>query len=153
MKAKRDAAFAAAEKAEGVEKAALLVEGLKLVPAVAVSSAYAKTVDEVEKLDPTDKSGFVKSVRAQQALAGLEEGMTELMETGKSGAAIKLIDSFLEKHKPEGEVKQKALLFKLFGFANEAKNEAAVKVAEEIIKIDAKTETGKLAAQIKQQLE
>jgi hypothetical protein len=153
VRVQRDAAFAKAEKAVGVEKAKLLLGALGLVPAATVPSAYGKTIDEIAKLYPDDKAGFVKKAKVQQALAGLEAKFAELMGAEKPDEAIKCIDSFVAEHKPEGEAKQKALLFKVFGLASKENFKDAIQVADEIVKIDDKTETAAMVKQIKQQLE
>ena len=152
-KEKRDEAFAKAEKSEGVEKAKLLVEALKLVPPTTVFSAYGKTIDEIAKLDPDDKTGFVKKAQAEQAQSALEEGFGELMEAGKSDEAIKHIDEFIAKHSPNGEAKQKALMLKLFGYASGENYKDAIKVADKILNIDGDTETAAMVKQYKGQLE
>ena len=153
VKAERDALFAKAAEAEGTAKAELLVKALGVVPQAAVPSAYSKTVDQIAKLDPEDKSGFVKKVRTQQALANLESGFGDLMEAEKIDEAVKYIDDFIAEHKPEGESKQKALLFKVFGLASKENYDDAIKVADEIIKIDGRTQTAAMVSQIKRQLQ
>jgi hypothetical protein len=155
MKSKlvRDEAFAKAEKAEGVAKAKLLVEALTLVPAASVASAYSSTVDEIAKADPEDETGFVKKARTEKLLAELESGFGELMQAEKVDDAIKLIDTFIKDSSPDGEAKQKALMFKVFGLATKEQFEAAMGIADEIVKIDGSTETAGMAKQIKRQLE
>jgi hypothetical protein len=153
VRVQRDAAIAKAEKAVGAEKAKLLLEALGLVPAATVPSAYGKTIDEIAKLYPDDKAGFVKKARAQQAQAELETKFEELMGAEKPDEAIKYIDTFVAEHKPEGEAKQKALLFKVFGLASKENFKDAIQVADEIVKIDDSTETAAMVKQIKRQLE
>ncbi|MFT4550501.1 MAG: hypothetical protein ACI8XO_004167 [Verrucomicrobiales bacterium] len=153
FKATRDDAFAKAEKAEGAEKAKLLIEALGTVPEATVPSLYGETIDQIAKLDPEDKTGFVKKAKTQQAMGELESGFGKLMEADKTDEAVKYIDDFLAKHKPEGEPKQKAMMLKMFGFASAEKFEDAIKVADEIIKIDGGSETGNMVKQIKKQLE
>ena len=152
-KTKRDEAFAKADKAEGVEKAKLLIEALKIVPAVAVSSAYGETVDEIAKLDPEDKTGFVKKAEEEKALTELEAGFAELMQEEKTDDAIKRVEAFLAEKKPEGEAKQKTLILKLFGFASKEQFKEAIEIAESIIEIDESTDTAGMVKQIKGQLE
>jgi hypothetical protein len=152
-KAARDAAFAKAGKAEGVAKAKLLVEALSLVPPASIASAYSSTIDEIAKADPEDETGFVKKARADKALSELEAKFGELMEAEKVDAAIGLVDAFVKDTGPAGEAKQKALMFKVFGLATKEDFEAAVKIADEIVKIDDSTETAGMVKQIKRQLE
>jgi hypothetical protein len=152
MKVMRDGFFSKAADAKGVDKALLLVKGLEVVPPATVSSAYGEMVDEIAKLDPDDKTGFVKKAQADKAINELEAGFGELMEANKPAEAVKYIDAFLKEQKPQGEAKQKALMFKLFGLATDEKFDDAVKIADEIIKIDAETETAAMVKQIKRQL-
>lgn len=152
-KAKRDEAFAKAEKSDGVEKAKLLVEALKMVPPTTVTSAYSDTIDQIAELDPEDKTGFVKKAKAEQALSELESGFGELMEAGKTAEAIARVDMFLKENQPVGEAKQKAMLFKIFGLATAEDFERAIAIADEIVQIDGSTETAAMVKQIKKQLE
>ena len=153
LKSARDAAFAKAEKATGLEKAKLLIAALELVPETCVSSAYGETIDEIAKLDPEDTTGFVRKARAEKAFAELESEFGELMGKEQIDAAIGLVDSFLKEKKPSGEAKQKAMLFKVFGLATKEDFGKAVEVTDELIKIDDSTETAGMAKQVKRQLE
>ncbi|MGI9242621.1 MAG: hypothetical protein ACR2RV_17630 [Verrucomicrobiales bacterium] len=153
IKVKRDGAFAKADKAEGLEKAKLLIAALDLVPPASVSSAYGSTIDQIAKLDPEDSTGFVQKARSEKALAQLEAGFGEMMGAEKFDDAIKLVDSFIEEQSPKGEAKQKAMLFKVFGLATKEEFKKAIAVTDEILAIDGSTETAGMAKQVKRQLE
>ena len=56
--AKRDAAFAKAEKAKGTEKAKHLAEGLSLVSNELALNTYSEEVAEIIKLDADNKAGL-----------------------------------------------------------------------------------------------
>ena len=128
------------------------MKALKTVPEQYVPAAYEDTIDEIAKLDPEDKSGFVKTAKTQLALSKLEADFGALMGESKFDDAIKVIDSFIKEKKPEGESLQKALLYKLFGVASKEDVDGALKVADEIIKIDGDTDTAAIAKQMKKQL-
>jgi len=148
----RDSAFAMADKAKGVERAKLLVKALKTVPAQYMPGAYGETIDEIAKLNPEDETGFVKAAKTQRALAELEGGFGAFMQEEKFDDAIKYIDTFVKEHKPEGATLQKALLYKFFGLAAKEDFDAAIKLADEIVKIDKDSETATIVTQMKKQL-
>ncbi len=95
-KTKRDTAFAKADKAEGLGKAELLIAALGTVPRATVIGAYGKTIDQIAKLDPEDKTGFVKKALVDRAHFELEGGFADLMEEEKTDDAIKHIEAYLE---------------------------------------------------------
>lgn len=152
-KSKRDAAFAKAEDATGLERAKLLIAALETVPQSTVMGAYGKTIDEIAKLDPDDTTGFVKKAQSERAVSELEEGFAALMEEGKFEEAAKHVDKFLDKHPLEGEPKQKALLFKLYAHANAERFKEAVAIADQLIAIDKDSKTAQMAKLVKGQVE
>lgn len=109
---KRDEALAAADKLSGEDKAKALVEVLKSLPEDHLSH-YSGIVDEITKLDPEDKSGFVAQQKTKKAKAQLENDIMTAMRSGKGNTAPAIIDKFITDHKLEGEEKQKLLNTKL----------------------------------------
>ena len=153
VKAERDAMFAKAEKAEGMDKAKLLVAALKLVPEAAVPITYGATVEEIARLDPEDTLKFSKAAQMAAKLVKLEAGFSEFFEAKKFGEGVASIDAFIKAEQPEGEAKQKALMFKFYGHAGKEDFDTAAKVIEEILRIDENTDTAALAKQLKRQIE
>jgi len=85
VRAKRDAAFAAAAKAsDPVEKAKNLVAGLKTMDAELVENCYADVTAKIAELDKSDASGFVKEQKdaaaKKEAAEGVMKGLQEFMQ-------------------------------------------------------------------------
>lgn len=110
IRVKRDAAFAKAEAAkENADKASALVEGLKFLEESIIDGHYGDVIEKISKLDPEDKTGFVKvrqeAIAKKEAEAGavaalekfeMELGpLFEAKEFDKAQAAIK---KFVKEH-------------------------------------------------------
>lgn len=108
----RDKSLAAAAKLEGVEKATALVAVLKELPEDHLSH-YSDIMDEISKLDPEDKSGFVADQKFKQARKKLDEQIMLSMRGGKSDTIGATIDKFIAEHKLEGEQKNELVAVKL----------------------------------------
>ena len=86
VRAKRDAAFAAADKAsDPVEKAKNLVAGLKTMEGELVENCYADVVAKIAELDKDDATGFVKQQKEaaakKEAAEGAMKGLQEFMQS------------------------------------------------------------------------
>jgi thioredoxin-related protein len=74
IRSKRDEAFARAEKAASdAEKAKALSDGLGSMEDSVIEGHYMDVVAQIEKLDPEDKSGFVKARKEAAAKKAAEE--------------------------------------------------------------------------------
>ena len=151
-KSKRDELFAEADKAEGVEKAKILVEALGAVPEESVIGSYAGVIEKIAKLDPEDETGFVKEALAAREVYLLKGDFTELMKAKKFDAAEDLVTSFLEVNELEGELKQQAVFLQMLALANGRKFDEAIQLADEIIKIAPESDVSSTVKQIKEQL-
>lgn len=105
IRVKRDAAFAKADKAKtDTEKAAFLVEGLKVLDEEMVDSNYGDVVAKIGELDKEDKTGFVKArkdaIAKKEEAAKAEGAIEEFME-----AKIKPLMEAKEFDKALAEVK------------------------------------------------
>jgi hypothetical protein len=83
---KRDAAFAAADKAsDKAEKAKRLVEGLKAMDNDIVEGYYADVVAKISELDPSDSTGYVKERKTaaakKEAAAAAQAKVQDFMKT------------------------------------------------------------------------
>jgi thiol-disulfide isomerase/thioredoxin len=143
----RDAAFAEAEKATGAEKAKLLAKGLGVIDEDCLHPFYDGTLAEIAKLDPEDTTGIVKREKQRGDFQALE---TALGGTKDLDARITLIDKFIAEQKPEGEIKQRVLFTKSGAYYSAEKKAEAAKYLDEIIAIDANSELGKRAVEVKQ---
>jgi tetratricopeptide (TPR) repeat protein len=113
-RAKRDEAFAAAEKAEGAEKAKALVAALDamgLEDAV-VSAQYGDVITEIKASDPKDESGFVKKIEMNKKFAEFESSLNALAREGKHEEALKLTTGVIESGDFEGANLQQASMIK-----------------------------------------
>jgi len=151
-KSVRDENFAAANKLEGIKKAEALITALKSLGDVPTLH-YKGIQEEIFKADPEDKTGYKKNIVLKEKLVGMEEAIVKLIETGKPEEALGMINKFIDEHSPEGEDKQKALLFKIYTYKKDSVNLDEVdKLMDSIIAIDPKTETAENAKGIKQQV-
>ena len=148
---KRDAAFAKAEKAEGLDKAKALDEGLKALDPEIVAAYYDKEVESIISLDKDDTLGRKKGHEVAKASKELENSLQVLHGEKKFDEFIKTIDDFIAKWKLEGEEQQRLLMNK-FAIYGPEKLDDAEKLADAIIKIDAETQIGKQATGIKTQI-
>ena len=108
----RDEALASADKLEGVEKAKALVGVLKTLPENQLSF-YSEITDQIAKLDPEDKSGYMVQQKLKEAKTNLQSEVMEAMRGGKPETAPALIDKFIADHNVEGDEKNELLLMKL----------------------------------------
>lgn len=143
----RDAAFAEAEKATGVEKAKLLAKAVSVLDADCLHPFYDTTLAEIARLDPDDATGIVKREKQLGEFKTLE---TALGSTRDLEGRLTLIDKFIADHKPEGELKQRVLFTKSGAYFSAEKKTEAAKYLDEIVAIDANSELGKRAAEVKQ---
>lgn len=156
VRQKRDSAWKKAESLQGVEKAKCLAEGLAGLDEDIVGMNYGSVIAEIKKLDPLDATGIVKKSEYKAKLAGLEKSVGETFEkTRDTDAAAKLIDDFMSVNMAVGEARQKAMMLKLRLYPPrtiENINKVLV-LMDQVIAIDAQSETGKMAAAIKPQAE
>ena len=143
--AKRDAAFAKAEKASGTEKAKLLAEGLSLVDDEMALKTYGNVVSQIIELDAENKAGlkakFAELKYSVEFKSELEATMSD--DSNKPEDTLAAIDKLIEKKKPTGEILQEAVFMKgaiLFRTDDKAK---AKEMLLEAQKLAPKSETGK----------
>jgi thioredoxin-related protein len=81
-KAKRDEAFAAAEKLEGVAKAKALVAALDAIglEEAAIANFYGPVVEQIKAADPKDETGYTKRAEAKKRVAGFQNQLQELAQ-------------------------------------------------------------------------
>jgi len=164
---KRDAAFAAADKAtEPVDKAKNLVAGLKTMDGELVENCYADVIAKITQLDKDDATGFVKEqkaatakkVAAEAAMKGLQEFMqTKVMPLMQAKEFDKAYASALEYIKanpslPEDTQIGIALNIGLARFVEKADADAANKFVDAIIAAHPAHTIAKQGDQIKQQI-
>ena len=145
-RALRDEAFAKASKAQGEGRAGFLEEALKVVPEGTLATLYKKEFDELKALN--GKSDLVTTVNSATALRTRRETFRTFF-TGKDyEGALKHVDSVIAKDKLEGEEKQQLLYYKLNAYMAMGSHDDALKVAEEITRIEPESRFGKGAARL-----
>lgn len=147
----RDEGLAAADKLEGIAKAEALVKVLKTLPEQHLSH-YSDITDQVAKLDPEDKSGFVADQKFKQTLSEFKAKITGDMRTDIDSVPAS-VDAFISEHKLTGEHKQELLGIKMAPLMRSQKFEEAEKVLDAIIAEGADTRAGQFAKQFKPRLE
>lgn len=100
----RDEAFAAAEKAKGVEKAKQLDAAMDVVGEELALNAYADQVKEIIKLDAKNEAGLKEKYEQKLAGVELDKAVMAIQSTFNGQNAeemIKQIDAAIEKYKPD----------------------------------------------------
>lgn len=131
-KTKRDEAFSAAAKAQGVEKAKQLVSALKEMELSdgAVASFYGDVVAQIKEADPKDETGYVKAAEAKAKKASFEKELNGLAGKKDFDGAIALIDKTLAEGGYEGEEKQQLAMSKTMVYMQIKKYDEALKAAD-----------------------
>ena len=148
----RDEGLKAASKMSGLKKARALVDLLKPLPDEVVLNFYSQQMDELAKLDPEDTLKFRKEKVIGKAYADFEDAVKKVFHKDSYDQVVTLVDEFIGKHAPEGDLKQKVLFRKLAALNHGGNLEPAIKVADEIISIDEESSHGRFSAQIKEKI-
>ena len=112
--AKRDAAFAKAEKADGTEKAKLLAEGLSLVNDEMALKTYGDVVSQIIELDADNKAGLKAKFAGLKNSVGFKAELEATMRgsRGEPEDTLAAIDKLIAEKKPTGVALQEALFYK-----------------------------------------
>jgi thioredoxin-related protein len=159
-KTARDAAFAKAEKAEGLEKAKLLAEGLAKVDPQFHGNFYQDQVKAIMEADKEDTLGFGKKAKLaaqtkefEAKVAEISPKLDEKVQAGDFAGAGQIIDKLIADANYEGEMKQRAMTLRLSLAAMSGDHAAGLKLLDEIIAIDAETETARQYKEIRPRIE
>jgi thioredoxin-related protein len=133
VREKRDAAFAEAAKATGVEKAKALVSAIQSMPLddEMVSKFYAEQIEAIKTADPKDESGYIKGVELKTKFAGFQKQINELASKQNFEGIMTLIDETLAAGTYEDDLKQETMIFKAITFMQLKKPEDAIKTLDE----------------------
>jgi thioredoxin-related protein len=142
--AKRDAAFAKAEKASGSEKAKLLAEGLSLVNDEMALKTYGDVVSQIIELDADNKAGLKAKFAGLKDSVGFKSELEATMRDnrGKPEDTLAAIDKLIEEKKPTGAALQEAVFMKSSILFQTDKTKAK-KMLLEAKELAPKSETGK----------
>lgn len=147
----RDAAFKKAEAAEGLEKAKAINEGLQALDPEVVTGYYKEELEKVISLDKDDTLGFKAKKAYSDKRTALDEKLSEFQQSEKTKEFSDAIDEFIKTEKVKGSDLQDLLFTKLqvFGPADIDKADALM---DEVIKVDADSELGKNAVNVKKRI-
>ncbi len=147
VREKRDEDLKKAAAAEGVEKAKLIVSALEELDGQLVQSFYKKEIDEAIAADKDDVSGAAMSLK----MAKLGEDLQKLDEAEKYDEFLARIDKFIKDEKLTGAKKQEMLMNKLAVYGPDKKDEA-LKLLDEVIAVDPKSEMAEQAKMLKESI-
>jgi thioredoxin-related protein len=144
----RDAAFADAAKAEGMEKARRLAKGLKEIDPIWYAAFYKTETDAILAADPDDSLGIreamadvEKAAMFNRKIEALSAEVDAAMAKKEPAAALKLVDAFVTHEKPVGENLQTAMSIKVDVLDEGQDDQATLKLIDEIIHIAPDTAT------------
>jgi len=143
VRVERDRLIGEANKAEGVEKAGLLVKALKSLPQEIISGFYEAELVEIEKADPEGKTEYAREMRRSEALAKEQERYEGYFQKKDYEHILK--ESKEEAAKAKGEDSQRLLLYGVRALADQKKFDEAMKAVEEMTQIDPESDFGKRA--------
>jgi thiol-disulfide isomerase/thioredoxin len=167
VRVKRDAAFAAAEKAPtDAEKAKCLVEGLKAIDQQIVDSCYGDVISKIGELDKDDATGFVKARKeaiAKQEAAEKAQGLVQgffgekiqpLMQAQEFDKALVEVKTFIKENPSIPEEMQIMMLMNigLAGPMSKGDADGAMAIVDEVAKSYPNSEISKNADKVKTSL-
>lgn len=114
QKAERDALFAKARAAQGVEKARFLDQALVHLEQKGIVGGYEEVVDQIIALDADNAAGLKAKYAGRRRL---EEVGQAIQARDLDGAMAKL-DAFIREASPTGDLKQRAYFMKAFILGN-----------------------------------
>jgi thioredoxin-related protein len=142
--AKRNAAFAKAEKTSGSEKAKLLAEGLSLVDDEMALKTYGDVVSQIIELDADNEAGLKAKFAGLKNSVGFKAELEATMRgnSSKPEDTLAAIDKLIAEKKPTGAALQEAIFYK--GSIHFQTDKAKAKeFLLEAQKLAPKSETGK----------
>jgi thioredoxin-related protein len=132
-KTARDEAFAAADKAEGVEKAKALVAALDAMSLdeAAVAGFYGDVASRIKEADPEDTTGFSKRAATAERLGKFQQELEELASKEDMDGAMKLVDKTLAEGGFETEETLQLMMTRAVILAQQEKFADALKAIDE----------------------
>lgn len=142
VKARRDAALAAAGKASGAERARQLAAALELMGEAALQNgrhSHRALLDELKKADPQDAAGAQRRLTfSPDAFA--EKQLWPLVGGKKYAEALALVDSELKDPRNSTRLKQHLLGLRFYVFQAQEKLDEAAKALQQIVQLDPATD-------------
>ena len=111
---KRDESFAAAQGAEGFEKAKALVAALKSlnIAESQVAEFYGDVVEQIKAADPEDASGYLKGIEQKKRMADFGNKLNEFARKKDMEGALKFVDDSMAAEDLDPEMTQRMLMTK-----------------------------------------
>jgi thioredoxin-related protein len=147
VREKRDENLKKAGSAEGVEKAKLIVAAFEDLDESLVHTFYKKEIDDAIAADKDDVTG----VKLTRKIAQLNDELAKLHAGEKFEEFTQRIDKFIKDEKVTGTKKQELLLTKL-AVNGPDKLDASLKLLDEVIAVDPKSDLAEQAKMIKENL-
>ncbi len=138
MRTKRDAAFAEANKKEGVAKAKALIAALESIDLAEemVATFYAEEIAAIKAADPKDESGYIKGLESKKMFVDFQEKLNTLGSGKDFEGALKLTEEALASGDFKGEQQIQITIFKGIINMQLGNKEAALKSLDEAMTID-----------------
>lgn len=132
-KTKRDEAFAAAEKAEGLEKAKALVSALDAMELddAMVANFYGDVAARITAADPKDETGFAAKATAKKRFADFQEKLQEFGREQDHDGALGLVDKTLTEGGLGKDETQQIMLIRAAILAEKEKFDDALKALDD----------------------
>ena len=147
-RAARDAKFAAAEEAEGVERAKLLDAGLRLCGDFIPTGPYEAVIDAIVAADAENEAGLAMRWRTRRAADALEIELPALGKAGKWKELVARIDTFLDSFEPDDALRQKTLYWRGVGLAQTGELARAKESFEAAVALGTDAEYGQRSQQM-----
>jgi hypothetical protein len=132
-KTQRDEAFAKAAKANGVEKAKVLLtalDAMKLDEKV-VANFYGDIAEQIRAADPKDETGFAKKAEAGKRLEAFQKSLQEFGAKRDHEGALALVEKTLKEGGFDEEATLQIMMTRAAILASSAKFDEALKAVDE----------------------
>jgi hypothetical protein len=152
IRERRDRYFAAAKSAaSGGERVAMLSRALREMDDAILLQHYNAELLELRKLDPGDSTGLIGDIEFTPKITRLRNHVLRLVRQKKHRDALNAVDEFVARSSPTGEHLQKVFFLKLPVYAapDLRDHEAILRLMDAIIAINAESEQGKQAVEVR----
>lgn len=141
LRKKRDASFAKAQKAKGIEKAKALVEGLNLLPRQILTEHYSAELAAIKKADPKNETKLFGELEKAEVVRKEQDEYNLLFREKKYDEIVK--KSQAEAAKAKGEDAQRLTMFGIQALVSLKKYNEANQSIEEMGKLAPESQFGK----------
>ena len=127
--------YNALNAAEGDARKSALATFLKTLAGEDIEANFQEEFAELKKLDPEDETGFIAELETAKAMAEFEDGVEQNLAAGDFDAVLALVDSFLAKHNPQGEIRQHILMGRVMVYVEQSEKEKAFAEIDKMAKL------------------